>query len=110
MTDRFDDYQLHQEAQRIAEQMEREVKINPAANPYDLAREFAQNHRWATYTYQALRVCTENCTDDAEYALGEAGLYPKTLGAMAAGIAEELLYQTACQYYFGEDVEGELYE
>ena len=107
MTDRFDDYQLHQEAQRIAGEIKREREINPTANRYDLAREFAQNHRWAIYTYQALRVCTENNTDDAEYALGEAGLYPKTLGAMAVAIAEELLYQAVCDYICKADTAEE---
>jgi 16S rRNA C1402 N4-methylase RsmH len=105
VTDRFDDYQLHQEAQRIAGEIKREREINPTANRYDLAREFAQNHRWAIYTYQALRVCTENNTDDAEYALGEAGLYPKTLGSMAVAIAEELLYQAVCKYITVEKME-----
>lgn len=98
MTDRFDDYQLHQEAQRIAGEIDRELGINPDTDPYELAREFSQNHRWAIYTYQALRVCAENNTDDAEYELGQCGLYPKTLGAMAVALAEELLYLTVCEY------------
>ncbi len=91
--ERFDDYALYQEAEYLANMLQKEYDLENG-DVWNYAFEVCSNHEWAISYYKALRVVAENNTVDAEESVAcQTGGKPfDSLAEHACAIVRELLH------------------
>jgi len=88
------DYELQQLAISIALQAIEEVK-NHGGDHYELIDQAAASSEHAIYTYKAIMLCANCCTDDAEAMLDENGCERFDCFAHHASVLAEVTIQNA---------------
>lgn len=98
---KINDYILHQEAKRLAEEAWQEYCDNgpTGGNAEDILYRVIDGHYWTVYTYNALLLCAECNTTDGEQWLDDIGLEPTdSLGELATRVAFATFYTAALSY------------
>ena len=88
------DYELQQLAISIALQAIEEVK-NHGGDHYELIDQAAASSEHAIYTYKAIMLCANCCTDDAEEMLDDNDYRPFESFAHHASVLAELTIKNA---------------
>ena len=88
------DYDLQQLALDIALQAIEEVK-NHGGDHYELIDQAAASSEHAIYTYKAIMLCANCCTDDAEKMLDDAGYAFESFAHHASVLAEVTILNAA---------------
>ncbi len=95
------DYELQQLALSIALQAIEEVK-NHGGDHYELMDQAAASSEHAIYTYKAIMLCANCCTDDAEAMLDENAYERFDSFAHHASVLAEVTIQNAALQEFYE--------
>lgn len=99
------DYELKQLALSIALEAIEEVK-NHGGDHYELIDQAAASNENAIYTYKAIMLCANCCTDDAEELLDDAGHTFDSFGHHACVLAEVTIQNAALHEFY--DLGGEV--
>jgi len=95
------DYELQQLALSIALEAIEEVKQH-GGDHYELIDQAAANSEHAIYTYKAIMLCANCCTDDAEALLDDNGFERFDSFAHHASVLAEVTIQNAALQEFYE--------
>ena len=98
------DYELKQLARDIALEAIEEVK-NHGGDHYELIDQMAADSEHAIYTYKAIMLCANCCTDDAAALLDDAGYNFYSFAHHASTLAEVTIQNAALQEFY--DLGGE---
>ena len=90
------DYELKQLARSIAEEAIEEVK-NHGGDHYELIGQAAASSEHAIYTYKAIMLCANCCTDDAEALLDDRF---ESFAHHACLLAEVTIQNAALQEFY----------
>ena len=90
------DYELQQLALSIALEAIEEVK-NHGGDHYELIDQAASNSEHAIYTYKAIMLCANCCTDDAEALLDDEAYRFDSFAHHASVLAEVTIQNAALQ-------------
>ena len=93
------DYELKQLALDIALNAIEEVK-NHGGDHYQLIDEAAASSEHVIYTYKAIMLCANCCTDDAEALLDDADFYFESFAHHASILAEVTIQNAALQEFY----------
>ena len=93
------DYELKQLALDIALNAIEEVK-NHGGDHYELIDQAAASSEHAIYTYKAIMLCANCCTDDAEALLDDASYRFESFAHHASVLAEVTIQNAALQEFY----------
>lgn len=93
------DYELQQLALNIALQAIEGVK-NHGGDHYELIDQAAANSEHAIYTYKAIMLCANCCTDDAEAMLDDESYRFESFAHHASVLAEVTIQNAALQEFY----------
>lgn len=93
------DYDLQQLALSIALEVIEEVK-NHGGDHYELIDRSAAGSEHAIYTYKAIMLCANCCTDDAEQMLDDADYHFESFAHHACILAEVTIQNAALQEFY----------
>ena len=94
-----DDYELQQLARSIAEEAIEEVKQH-GGDHYELIDQAAASSEHVIYTYKAIMLCANCCTDDAEALLDDASYRFDSFAHHASVLAEVTIANAALQEFY----------
>ena len=98
------DYDLQQLALSIALQAIEEVKKH-GGDHYELIDQAAASSEHAIYTYKAIMLCANCCTDDAEELLDDAGYTFESFAHHASVLAEVTIQNAALREFYELTIE-----
>lgn len=95
MTDfKINNYELQQEAKRLAQECFDEVDTN-GEDPSEYLWQTCDGHEWVIYTYKALLLCAECDTSEGEEYMASLGRELNSLSEHASEVAFGTLYCAA---------------